>query len=123
MFAFELELNGERMIVGAENWALLSVHVVAIRPDASPSVSNNAALSADVQIGGLAQEDPPEQILWQPRHLPIGAKLTIVVVDSDGAALERPTLQPHRTEFADKDDAREKRRRAYLKLKAEFESS
>jgi hypothetical protein len=125
MLAFEVEINGQTVVVaGAEDWSMLDLIVCAMRPDPQAYVPEG---SLDVRIGGMSLQDDEgvaQHLRWMPRQLEIGSTLTVRIVDA--ASVDAP-LKRYRSDAAVQenpmtdDEIRELRYQDYLELKAEFE--
>ena len=125
MLAFEITIDGDRFArAGFSDWSVLSAHVTAIqegsgRPDRKGEL--------EFSVGGLSKttaEGAQYHVRWPKRHLTIGSKITIELVQT-----EQPD-EPERRYRSDREvqespysdeEIEQFEREEWLRLKAKFE--
>lgn len=123
MLAFEIEIDGERLLLaGTDDWDLLSFHLDALREDA-----RRPDLEISLSMGGLTQEGENgirHHFRWGRRELQVGTKVALTVVDTEQPD---PPIRRYRSDrevqeqpFTDEEIA-EFERADYLRLRAKFE--
>ena len=125
MLAFEITIDGDRFArAGFADWSVLSAHVTAIQEGAGrPDRKGELEFS----VGGLSKttaEGAQYHVRWPKRHLTIGSKITIELVQT-----EQPD-EPERRYRSDREvqespysdeEIEQFEREEWLRLKAKFE--
>jgi len=128
MLALQVEVDGKSYATaGAEDWALLSLHVTASRGELTAPNESVRADRIDLSVGGLSQPDSEgisQHIRWGRLDLSLGAKVTLTVVETDTPT---PPIRRYRSDSKVQEqpfteaEMREFRWKDYLELKKEFE--
>lgn len=122
MIAFEIKLNGKKLVVaGIEDWDLIHANIMARR-----GVNDNSDNIYDLKIFGLPQqieEGKLEHARWPETKLNVGDEVSIKIVEVDAA--EKP-LKRYRSDknvqenpFTDQ-EIYEMQKQDYLALKEKF---
>ena len=126
MLAYQIEIDEKKYVTaGVDDWALLSLHITASRPETGLSTCNELI---ECSVGGLAlsvEADPAHyHFRWSEAPLKVGSTVTIRIVDAVTADTPKKRYRsdsqiqenPYTTE-----ENRQMRYQDYLSLKAEFE--
>ena len=123
MLAFRVELDGEELAVaGAEDWAVLALHVTASRNEASVEPFAHA----DASVGGLTLRDANAQqyhFRWKGRDLKVGSRVVVTLIETNSPTAPvkryRSDAEVQESPYTE-EEMREMRRQDYLELKKEF---
>jgi hypothetical protein len=117
MLAFRIE---EIAVAGAEDWAVLALHVTSTRSAASEAGRSH------VSVGGLAlpgEQSGHHHFRWKERDLEVGSRVVVTLVDTDSPTAPvkrfRSDAEVQEDAFTE-EEAREMRLQDYLELKKEF---
>jgi len=125
MFALELLINGEKVVIaGIDDWDLIHSHITARR-----ARDDEESDEFEVRVGGLAQprvENQLEHVRWGNKSLKVGDEVTIRLVDVPAADVPikryRSDREVQENPFTD-EEIHDIQKRDYLRLKKIFEGN
>ena len=127
MIALKVEIDGAHEVVaGVEDWSLLTLHINAMRGDATAPVESARVDDLRFGVTGLSLEDSSgiaHHFRWADKSLKVGSKVVVTIVETDrpNSPLRRyrSDKQVQESPFTD-EEWRELRRKDYEALKKEF---